>query len=290
MKLPGHFVVYKQGHLRIISRDPVSQNQILSFLQEDGRGNKNIAKKIIKEGSKSTVYLLPVSLDEKGENTCVKHYRYQGWFYVLKSIFTPSRAISSLRTAVLFSLLEIKTAKTVAVVEKKRGLLLNESYLFMEDISRHLGLPEFIEENFTPPLSIDKVQQKRNFIKGFAKFLIMLHEKGIYQKDLKATNILVEKKSLGEGDFWLIDLDKVLFLKKVSRRRKIKNLCQINTSLPWQVTLTDRMRFFHHYTGKKYLGKEEKKTIKKIIKLSGERYLRWHPRFKMGAIRIRELQ
>jgi len=70
----------------------------------------------------------------------------------------------------------------------------------------------------------------------------------------------------------------------------MKNLIQINTSIPNEITLTDRMRFFHHYSGKRQLEKMDKKLLGKIVRLSWKRNPHWHPRFKMGAGRIREWQ
>ena len=84
----------------------------------------------------------------------------------------------------------------------------------------------------------------------------------------------------------LIDLDKVIFGKKVSNRRRIKNLVQINTSIPGTITLIDRMRFFHLYTGKNHLKKEDKEIIRKIIRLSWKRNPHWHPRFGIDSKKI----
>jgi hypothetical protein len=78
-----------------------------------------------------------------------------------------------------------------------------------------------------------------------------------------------------------------MFLKELARRRKVKNLVQINTSFPGQITLTDRLRFFHAYRGRKQLAGEDKRLLRSIIRLSGSRNPRWHPRFRMDAALIR---
>jgi len=245
---------------------------------------------IVKEGPKSTVYLLPVTLDGGKRNTCVKHYKFQGWVNSLKNIFVPSRALNSLETAEIFHFLGIKTARPLAVLIRGKRFIPKESILIMEDISQYEGLPEYIEKNFSPPLSKDNLRQKRIFIRQFAHFLSQLHDKGVCQNDFKTTNVFVDEDSTEKKDFLLIDLDQVLFLKRISKRRKIKNLVQINTSIPWEITLADRLRFFHHYTGRKRLEKEDKQMIQSIIRLSWKRNPRWHPRFRMGAGKIREWQ
>jgi serine/threonine protein kinase len=290
LKPPENFVSEQHNRLRIIRRDTISLSEVLSIIQMHGERNGNWGGHSIKEGPKSTVYLLLVSLEGKKKNLCVKHYKFQGWFNSLKNIFTPSRALSSLEAAENLYLLGIKTARPLAVVIRGKRFIPKESVLIMEDISQYDGLPEYIEKNFSPPLSKDSIRQKRIFIRQFAHFLSQLHDKGVCQNDFKTTNVFVDEDSTEKKNFLLIDLDQVLFLERVSKRRKIKNLVQINTSIPWEITLADRMRFFHHYTGKKRLEKEDKQMIQSIIRLSWKRNPRCHPRFKMDAGKIREGQ
>lgn len=277
----------KCGEYGIIRSSTVSQVEVLSIIHAHENRSNNNEVRVLKEGRKSTVYLLPVSLGEEEKMICLKHYPFQGGVTSLKNIFLPSRAMSAFKAAETFRHLGITTAKPLAVVEKRRGLLLTESILVMEDISQHLGFPEYLDKNFFPTLSKNQIKQKRAFIEEVAGYVRQLHTKGIYPTDLKTTNIFVEETSTEKRTFWLIDLDQVFFLKRVSKRRRIKNIGQINTSVPGHITLTDRLRFYHHYTGKKQLEHEDKKIIRAIIRLSWKRNPHWHPRFGMDARLIR---
>lgn len=290
MKPPEHFITEQHHQLKITRRDTISRSEVLAIIQQHEQETKDRRETIIKNGPKSTVSLLPVLLEGKKQNLCLKKYKFRGWANALKNIFIPSRALSSLKAAETFELLGIKTAIPLAVVEKRRGFILKESMLVMENISKHLGFPEYIEKNFSPSVSKDYIQQKRTFIKAFALFLRHLHNQGVYQNDFKTTNVFVEATLSKEKSFWLIDLDQISFLKKVSTRQKIKNLCQINTSIPWEVTLTDRLRFFQYYIEKKMLGENERRMIKKILRLSWKRNPHWHPCFKIDAETIRKWQ
>jgi hypothetical protein len=124
----------------------------------------------------------------------------------------------------------------------------------------------------------------------FAAYLALLHQKGIYQTDFKTTNIFVCQDRGKETSFCMIDLDHIALTKKVPLKRKAKNLLQINTSVPATITLADRMRFYHHYTGQGKLTTRDKMLIRGIIRQSWKRNPHWHPRFGMGAKRIREWQ
>lgn len=276
--------------MTITRRTTVSLSAVRAVIHQHRERTRDRNQSIIKNGPKSTVYLLPVVFEGKERTLCLKTYLVKGWLNSLKQICRPSRAMGSLRAAETLRREGIKTAAPLAVVDKKRGFLPMEAMLVMENISEFPGLPEYIEEHFPPSPSKKQIEDKRTFIKLFAFFLKNLHDKGIYQNDFKTTNIFVEEPVLAKESFWLIDLDQVFFSKKVSWRRKIKNLCQINTSIPWQITLTDRLRFFHWYTGKSRLEKADKKTLKESIRLSWKRNPRWHPRFKMDAKTIRNWQ
>ena len=290
MKPPEHFITEQHNRLKITRRDTISRSEVLAIIQQHEQETKDRRETIIKNGPKSTVSLLPVLLEGKKQNLCLKKYKFKGWANALKNIFIPSRAMRSLKTAETFELLGIKTAIPLAMVEKRRGFIPKESMLVMEDISEHPGLPEYIEKVFSPSISKDHIQQKRTFIKAFALFLCQLHNQGVYQNDFKTTNVFVEVPLSKKKSFWLIDLDQISFLKKVSTRQKVKNLCQINTSIPGKVTLADRLRFFHCYTGKRKLEKKDRKMIKKILRSSWKRNPRWHPRFRMNAETIRKWQ
>jgi len=290
LKHPEHFITEQHNQLKITRRDTISRSEVLAIIKQHEQKTKDRRETIIKNGPKSTVSLLPVLLEGKKQNLCLKKYKFKGWANALKNIFIPSRAMRSLKTAETFELSGIKTATPLAVVEKRRGFVPKESLLVMEDISKHLGFPEYIEKNFSPSVSKDYIQQKRTFIKAFALFLRHLHNHGVYQNDFKTTNVFVETPLSKEKSFWLIDLDQISFLKKVSTRQKVKNLCQINTSIPGKVTLTDRLRFFHCYTGRRELKKKDRRMIKEILQSSWKRNPHWHPCFRIDAKTIRKWQ
>ena len=290
MKPPEGFITERHNQLKIIHRDTISHSDVLSILEQHEKKIKNGRQTIIKSGPKATLSLLSVTLKGKQQKLCLKNYKFKGCLPFLKNIVIPSRAFRSLKAAETLQLLGIKTAAPLAVVEKKDGLLTKESILIMEDISEHLGFSEYIEENFSPSVSHYSIRRKRTFIKAFARYLRRLHDKGIFQNDFKTTNIFVEKPFSEEKSFWLIDLDQISFLKKLSSRKKIKNVCQINTSIPWEATLSDRLKFFYFYTEREKLNKKDRRMIKKILRSSWKRNPHWHPRFRMDAETIRKWQ
>jgi len=276
--------------MRILRRETVSQSEVLAIINQYEKDKAKQGEKPLKEGDKASISLFPALVGGKKRNLCLKHYKFRGRLRALQNTFRSSRAVKVLKAAEAFLNLEVKTAIPLAVVEKRKLFFLDESFLIMEDISQNLGIPEYIEENFSPSLTKGQVHQKRTFILQFASYLSLLHQKGIYQTDFKTTNIFAHEDALGKTVFWMIDLDNIVFAKDVSLRRKAKNLLQINTSIPAAITLSDRLRFFHHYTGREKLTEKDKMLIRRIIGWSWKRNPHWHPRFKMGARKIREWQ
>lgn len=290
MKLPDHFIIEKHSGLRILRRKTVSQSEVLAIITQYEKNTAKGRESALKEGAQSSLCLFPALVGGERRNLCLKHYRSRDKLRSFQDALRLSRAAKSLKAAEAFLSLGINTAKPLAAIERRKHFLLEESFLIMEDISQHVGFPEYIEKNFSLPLTKQQIYHKRAFILHFAAYLSFLHQNGIYQTDFKTTNIFAQEDMLERTLFWMIDLDHVVFARKLSARRKAKNLLQINTSVPAAMTLADRMRFFHYYTGRAKLTTKDKQFIKRIIRWSWKRNPHWHPRFKLEAKRIRQWQ
>lgn len=82
---------------------------------------------------------------------------------------------------------------------------------------------------------------RRRAVGELARWLRTLHACGVWQHDLKSANVLCR-----DGRFYLVDLEGVR-LGRVTARRAILNLAQLNASVSHAVGLKDRLRFYHAY-------------------------------------------
>jgi tRNA A-37 threonylcarbamoyl transferase component Bud32 len=75
-----------------------------------------------------------------------------------------------------------------------------------------------------------------------------MHGWDVAHRDLKAANLLIVDRDAGL-DAYLIDLDGVRLLKRISPRRCARNIARLAASMeahPW-ITRTDRLRFLRVY-------------------------------------------
>lgn len=85
----------------------------------------------------------------------------------------------------------------------------------------------------------------RDLLHRLARLVRRMHSRGVYHRDLKANNILVRG-----GEIFVVDLDRVDFVREVPPEDRAWNLAQLNAAVAEPVTRTDRLRFFFAYAGR----------------------------------------
>lgn len=88
---------------------------------------------------------------------------------------------------------------------------------------------------------------RRSLTIGFADYLRGLHAAGLYPQDLRAANVLVA----GENPprFVLVDLDRVRHYRRLSWRRRRKNVVQVHRSVGRGAPRREGLRFLRRYLG-----------------------------------------
>lgn len=95
-----------------------------------------------------------------------------------------------------------------------------------------------------------KGRARLRFAFSFAHYLRDLHARGLYPQDLWPKNILVQERG-HRWRFVLVDLDRVRSYTQVSRRRRLKNLVQIERSLGREASDVERLAFLRAYASTK---------------------------------------
>ena len=221
---------------------------------------------VIKFSHKTAITSLPLS-DESNKLVCIKEYRYPSAFKKIFYPFFSSPARKAWFAAHGLIAADVHTPKPIALIEEKRTGMIKKSFFITEGLFDCRPCYKYIRDTFGNRAAFPV---KRRFAACLAASFRQLHDAAIYHGDLKESNIMVRELP-DAWDFFYIDLDCVYFNKNITRRRKIKNLSQLNASVHNYFTRTDRLRFYKVYAGVQTLGNKDKQIVKAIIALSKKR-------------------
>ncbi len=113
--------------------------------------------------------------------------------------------------------------------------------------------------------------QRAELAARLGSLLAALHRRGVYHADLKANNVLW---SPGREPA-LLDYGRIRFGRRVSRRRRVKNLAQLNAALPDEVPPTLREAALARYLAESGYGDDAARLRRDVIAESLRRSHRW---------------
>ena len=123
------------------------------------------------------------------------------------------------------------------------------SYFLAEFIVDSQPLNEYLS-------SLELERQKRDSLKKLALWLRSIHDRNIWQRDFKSSNILCKRKA-----YIMVDLDGVRICRHLPYEKKILNLAQLNASLSNAITIKDRLRFFFYYSKAETALRDKRRAI-----------------------------
>jgi tRNA A-37 threonylcarbamoyl transferase component Bud32 len=155
--------------------------------------------------------------------------------YARSKPFTAPYALRSWKGLLTLLFNRIPVAYPVAVVLGRDGMsILVTGLVPGRDLNRALF-------HDYPSMAI---KEKMEIARELGKLLGALHGYGIYHADLKASNIKLLKDPVR---FVLLDTDRVCQGRCLSRKKRLRNLMQINNSIPRHVKKSVRMAFVRAY-------------------------------------------
>jgi tRNA A-37 threonylcarbamoyl transferase component Bud32 len=128
-------------------------------------------------------------------------------------------------------------------------------------------LADWVESDFAKSTAFERDELAR----ALGSLLARLHRRGVYHADLKANNVVWRP---GEEPR-LLDYGRVRFGARVSRRRRVKNLAQLNAALPDLVPGALRERAFADYLAQSEARDEPGALRRDVIAESVRRAHRW---------------
>lgn len=228
---------------------------------------------IIKDQRKIRVGRVEMELGGRFRRIYLKRYNVFSWRYRLGSLFVPSGASRSWIGAAILMRAGFHTGQPIAAVECRLWGMLTKSFYLSEEIPRAKTVDAYWREGLAPLKGPEGFLWRRSFLKGLARLFSSLHGEGIYHDDLKDANILVcpgDKRQ--EESFYLLDLEGIRKYRYLNRRRKIKNLVQLNRTMGRVLSRTEKLCWLKNYLGSVFSDRGEKiKWITRVLKESARR-------------------
>lgn len=164
----------------------------------------------------------------------------------------------------LLNRLGFHTMTPVAFGEKRRFGMPCFSLTLTENIYDAERLEEYFPRHFTSPLSKEKIIEKRALIRRLAGIARDFHKKGFNHQDFYLGHFFIRQ---GDGEIFIIDIQRVHQRKNIRRHDMIKDLAQLAFSAKGLGIFlnSDFVRFAHEYFDKPKLDKSDKRLIKKIM-------------------------
>jgi hypothetical protein len=228
--------------------------------------------RIIKDQKKIKVGCLSLDVTGKESSFYIKRYNAFSLRYRIGSLLALSGAVRSLRGAALLQSARIHTATPVAAVESRVKGVLTKSFFITEEICGGKTADAYWREDLTGSRLSHLWQRRRNFLAGLASVFRSLHAAEIYHNDLKDANILaVPRPSELSQTFYLLDLEGVRRYNRLSEKRRIKNLVQINRTLGRYVSRSDKFCFLKSYLAAEAADKRQAIRMIQIIIAESDR-------------------
>jgi len=149
---------------------------------------------------------------------------------------------------------------------KVRGVHVPEALAYFQDNCRNYYLTKYYNESLTLNeylSSLTDKNEKKAALYKLADWVRHIHSLNIWQRDFKSSNVLVVA-----GQYMMVDLESVQICRRLSLKKKVINLAQINASISNAISLKDRLRFFHYYCQELPSKSRRRTTYNKIINIT----------------------
>lgn len=181
----------------------------------------------------------------------------------LRSYLGASRIASEWRNQLMFLKLGLPAAKVVAYGQQRLLSKTQRGALVTEALENTSDLEKLVREQ--SPL-LEDGRWVRRVVSQIARITQTLHGHSFAHNDLKWRNILVTQ-SLESPQVYLIDCPAgQKWFWPLLEYRIIKDLACLDKVAKYQLSRTQRLRFYYAYTGRTRLSISDKQRIQKVLK------------------------
>jgi serine/threonine protein kinase len=222
---------------------------------------------VIKDQKKIKVGRIRLALGSAVRGLYLKRYNVFSWRYRIGSLLMPSGGSRSWVGAGVLLSAGFNTGRPLAAVECRSAGMLTKSFYLSEEIPGSKTVDLYWREELVPLDGLAGFHPRRAFLRALAGLFRSLHQRNIYHDDLKDANILVSSdEKAGREIFYLLDLEGIRTYRYLNRRRRIKNLVQLNRTLGRFLHGSQKLYWLKEYLGESFEDRQErKKWIRNIL-------------------------
>jgi GT2 family glycosyltransferase/tRNA A-37 threonylcarbamoyl transferase component Bud32 len=170
--------------------------------------------------------------DFEGGQIFLKRYNYKGIKDSFKNLFRKSRGLKAMEAALMLESTGLNTPGVIFACEKRVLGILVKSFIATYAVDAR-NLVEVVSGKSCPErLTVD-----------ISAYIRRMHETGVFHVDLKGENLLYD----GNGNIYLVDLDRLKFIRFLKPNNIIKNLSYLNASFCMAVGREKRIEFLDEY-------------------------------------------
>lgn len=208
----------------------------------------------VKDEAKTRAGLVSVG----GQEIFIKRFETRSWADGLVERIRGSRAARSLKGAAILADAGFARPAPLAALEVRFAGSVRASYLLSEALGEARTLSQFVDRR----LGAERrdFRWRREVSRRVAGEVRRLHESGLYSSDLQETNLMLEQGRDGLR-IYFVDLDGFHRRRRISWRRRERNLIQLDRSAGRFLSRAERLRFLYDYLG----GRPERDRARKLV-------------------------
>jgi len=268
--LPPNFIFYRRDGARIWVDQNFANPSFVDSLAHADRWFDDPSCQIIKSEEKVRIGRLTVKIADAEHSIYLKQFNPVSLRRWLGSFFGRSRAFSALRGSLILSAARVSIAEPFAAVEWRAWGALTKSFFVTREVVGGKTTDAFWLQELRSLRGRKGFARRRTFLAGLAELFRSLHAQHVYHNDLKDANILAVAKSAGDAvAFFLLDLEGVKRYSRLSEKRRVKNLAQLNRTLGRHVGRPEKLYFLRSYLGPAFLDRKLKRQlVSKVLRRS----------------------
>lgn len=250
---------------RVALRDPdgvkLSQEQWRKCLSNPSKLTSNPLK-VLKTHGSNTVVVKELKIADRVLNVVVKLNNYGDGFRNFFRSIQRGKSVRNFDTTARLCENSIPTAYPLAALEQKNGPLTTRSIFLTEYLRESSHLYDFIRDMPTGENKND-LQLRKQMSSEVASILARLDQAGLWHRDAKGVNFLVQKNSCGEYKILLVDMDgiKHYFFNRRSRRFVAFSKLAATLMCHGSIRRTDYLRAFVSYCRITGIKKNDQRRI-----------------------------